>query len=318
MIDQNIAQFVIETVRQNPGIMGCRLGKIVKERFPGFSGLRGFIARSCASEVVIVASKGEDYSYDLGARVKGISPSFTPTRDTAVAPSRSFPPLFSTVNPTSSSASSLVKSSDFKPTFWQSFTNPNSDVQLVINKTTCEMIVGPFPKIEPPLEEIKKATRDEHGKIMKGFLDLLDPVDRQYVQQTVGPDPSWTRWSNFMWNFGAGKYSSLWLNYRTSMLRKIFEDRLVAMGLDSAVIPVLVAKLMDSKNQSRTSGQPDKANPATNIKAPADLPKQSLTEDYMRKLAGIVVSHMDIDELRSLRLPLGAVVDALEKNAPRT
>lgn len=318
MNDQtNIAKFILETVNQNPGIMGCRLGKLVKETFPGFRGLRGFIAQNCASDIVVVASKGEDLSYDLALRVKGVSPATVFASNPHTVHSFAPKPMYPTRNPATVSGSSFLKPSDLKASFWQAFTNPNSNAQLVINKTTSEMNVGQFPAVDAPLAEINKVSKDEHGRIMKGFLDLLDPADRQYVQQSVGLEPSWTRWSNFMWNFGAGKYSSLWLNYRTSMLRKIFEERLIALDLDSSVIPVLVAKLMDSKQQSRTSAQLDKPNLLTTIKQSSDLPKQSLSEDYMRKLAGIVVAHMDIDELRSLRLPLGAVVDALEKNAPR-
>src|SRR5579859_3630586 len=63
MNEKSVADYIATLVQQQPEILGSQLGSKVKQAFPQFQGLKGFIERNCGGQVVIVRRYGPDFVY---------------------------------------------------------------------------------------------------------------------------------------------------------------------------------------------------------------------------------------------------------------
>lgn len=332
MNNLNITNYIIETVLKHPFILGSQLGSKVKQTFPSFEGLKSYIDRHCAGEIICVSKHGPDFIYAHVSQIERKSEPDNSTRNVftpqpAFAPSPIKTDLISSKNFTS-------QLSDFSPnnipmgqkidfvrapiplarnvTVWSAFTNPGVEDRLGVDTSTMTLqIVSPDRSIQSPILEIPKVTTEEHHNIASTFLPQMEFQDRQNFQQSPGVAIAWSSWSWHIKQFAGGKYFGLWLDFRTKSLYKLLEERLVKLGFDRTASEPLLNKLLESKQQ-RTPRPETIADFGGN---PLSRNQTSMTENELRRLATIAISEMSADELRRLCFPLGAIVNALPRNA---
>ena len=322
MNEPNIRSFIIETVLTHPFILGSQLGAKVKEKFPLSEKLKSYIDRFCAGEIVCVSRHGPDFVYAHVSHLERKPQASQPENPAVVAVAAPPPPgTFSRPSyPSNASVGEKIGFIQLTPrpvltrsvSVWSAFTNPSLDDRLALNTTTKEFqIVSRDRTIQPPAIEITKVTPGEHHNIASAFLPQIEFQDRQNFQQVTGVAIAWSSWSWQIKQFAGGKYFGLWLDFRTASLRKLLAERLTKLGFDETVSEPLLNKLLESKQQRlpRNDTIADFGGP------PAARNPNSLTESELRRIATIAISEMSADELRRLCFPLGAIVNALPKNA---
>lgn len=342
MNDQNIADYISSIVQQHGEILGSQLGSHIKDVFPQFQGLKGFIERCCRDRVVIVRRYGPDFIYApasygipsaAGASTSG-APQPTPIAGVPPPPSSAMAPQstllhsFSPPVPLHDKISfarlpqrpirprnrlgyeRAIGSNSRSGGFWSAFTNPTLNDLLAIDKASTTLRVLPqHSLLEPPLIEVPKVTVEEHRQTAIDFVAHIDPVDRPHFQSVASaPDPG-PMWFWRIKDFAGGKYSSSWLDFRTSAFEKLFKERLIQLGLEQTAIEGLVVKFLETKHRrfrydsEIPPGQPY-SSPSASIPIAGD-------EDAIRRIARTAISQMSPDELRHLWLPLGAIVNSL-------
>lgn len=317
MNEQNIADFIVKTVSMQPSILGSQLGAVVKRAFPWFHGLKAYIDRYCANQVVCVGKRGPDYIYahvsTVGTGGQGDSAENGSIEVHQVP--KTAPDILQTQKHIVAYGPTARPS-----TFWTAFTNPNLRDRLALDPCSREFhIVREGSTVQPPLVEVSKVTTDEHRTIAFRFLSKLDEDDRSYFQQIANQPNSCPALSWRITSFADGKYKDAWLNFRTQSLRGLLDERLAKLGIDNPPDrEPLLAKLMESKHYRARQAGPFAALERSFENRARTNPGHSITsEQDLRRFAIAAISEMGADQLAQVWLPLSAIVNGLKRNDPQ-
>jgi len=316
MNEQNITDFIIETVLSQPSILGSQLGTKVKQKFQFVDKLKPYIDRNCGGQVICIGRRGTDLLYSHISRVGPNTQRESPPAEAMVSPAipasvldPSRPRPF-TVGETVGTVQ-LPVLTPRTVSVWSAFTNPSIADRLAINATTMEFqVIPPHRWIQPPVVGIPKVKPEEHHKIAGDFLPEIEPEDQQHFQQESGQPIVWATWSLLIKDFAGGKYFSRWLDFRTEALYKLLANRLAELGFDKTVSEPLLEKLLQSKRRP-----PQMAIHATTARQPLSAEQTPMSESELRRIATIAISGMSADELRRLSFPLGVIINAMSKKA---
>lgn len=285
--EQEVAQFIIERMKQSPGMLGAPLGALTNAQFPGinfrlnYGGLRAFVEQFCGSEVEIIRGQwGKDDLYQL--RSAGQSGEASGT-----APA------------SSETAASPIE------TPWKVFTVPESRGRLYVNPESETVKVaqaaGPVP--EPPFVEVPKLTSEEHHRFATEFLPQIEMDERERFQELLAGENFWQRWFAATRTFAGGKYLKPWLTFRFDRICELLRERLRALGISDIAALICVEKVKQSKAA-------DRPVPAVNKRIPM-TPSTSIGSLY--DVARAALDAMSEEELRRIWLPLGVVADAIRR-----
>lgn len=307
METQTVLDFLTRCVKAQPYILGSQLGGKLTRQFPGFTGLRTFVRLYGGDSILVVEGQADDQyvhieSLDapvqLNAEPGGPPPSSVHIKDPTLATKEE-----------SKASSGPISSATHPETAWRAFVTPGSGSRVVVNTATREILVWPSGRsVESPNQLVEPVTLEEHRQIARDFLDqLIDSSDREQFESILLREDYWDDWYRAIKETLGGKYFSVWIRFRISHLKYLFEDRLRSSTL-SHFSDLLWQRISDSRKQSVPSALAAESTEHRNSPKKVYSPRRSIT---IRQLAIEVVGELPEEALRSLRLPLGLIADKL-------
>ncbi len=155
--------------------------------------------------------------------------------------------------------------------------------------------------------EIKAASMDVHRKIAQDFLSTSATAVESVAPALSAAlaesrEPWWRRWIEIL--RGYPELSQKWQFHRRQGLESALRAALVAAGLDAPVAEYALREIV----RSRTTPAP-RAPVAKSV----SVSQGRAAGPVLASLVQAVVARMGAEELRSLSLPLGLVLDVLER-----
>lgn len=279
-ISSKILELVSSTADKT--LLGVRLGFMLKRSFPDFApyhyqcrNLRQFV-RTHVPSVSEKGHSGTDVIYAVGSFA-------SPTNDTAQprAATSNFVPL------------PMV---EFE---WKAYSNPAQRLSIAGNRETGELkVIGETETPHEPWVAIPKPSSEFHREIAEQFVSTLQEPLHTMLARTLNDHKWYVRFSTIAKVHGVGMQ---WTTFRRAKLIEKFKFSLSNLGIPERLThakkiqPATLALLAQAV-------QPLEAPPA-----PAS------NETDFRELVQRVIAELPVSELRSLRLPVGLVVDALRR-----
>jgi len=279
-ISNKILELVSSTADRT--LLGVRLGFMLKRSFPDFApyhyqcrNLRQFV-RTHVPAVSEKGHSGTDVIYSVG------SPS-EPANDPAPykAVTSNFVPL------------PMV---EFE---WKAYSNPAQRLSIAANRETGELkVLGETETPHEPWIALPKPSSEFHREIAEQFVSTLPEPLRTTLVRTLNDHKWYVRFSTVAKVHGVGMQ---WASFRRAKLIEKFKLSLNTLGIPE--------RLTHAK----------KIQPATlallaHAVQPHEAPSAPTSnETNFRELVQRVIAELPISELRSLRLPVGLVVDALRR-----
>ena len=283
---QQIASRIFELVLQAPDktLTGVRLGAALQAYFPGFSpftyrcrNLRQFVAKYVPA-VVEKAQVGPNVFYTVREQIPTLKE--TP-------PEAAPPPMVPDVGPLPTT-----------PFIWKAFSNPAHPFVVVANRTTGTLQVLPQGSpVSEPCVLLPKPSPEVHNDIARQFASTLAEPSKTNLEALLH-DPKWyVRFSGVAMKNGLGPQ---WASFRRSRLIERFKSSLQEL----AISPTPQREARELKTPSI---------PWSPLKDSNAAPTVGGDDSVFRDLVCKVVSQLPLSELRSLKLPAGALFDALKR-----
>jgi hypothetical protein len=284
---QEISSKILQLVREAPGgtMLGVRLGASLRAYFPNFNpynyrcrNLRHFI-RTYVPAISEGGRSGADLVYTnsdaVGQNALPFAPQDPPTQN-----SNELEHLRLPTNAYN----------------WKAYSNPAHPFIVAANRETG--VLQAFPESTPlsePLVVLPKPTAEFHSEIAREFTSNLPEPLRTSLGALLH-DPKWyVRFSSVAMRNGVGPK---WGAFRRAKLIERFDSSLREL----AITPTAHAT---RGTDNAVYSSPPRAQP------PAVPP--ACTETSFRDLVSKVISELPLEDLRSLKLPVGAVFDALKR-----
>lgn len=200
---------------------------------------------------------------------------------------------------------------------WRTFVSPRASLSVVYD---CEKkklrLVEPDAVQGEDLIEIPKVSLQEHDTIRKEFVDSLDPGLAEELREVTDSDTEFQTWIGVLRADFPSVYRA-WGNFRKQRLLSLFLDRANAHEIDEGDREGLVSQIR-SAHFAAYDGSKElniQTGPKLTTKwtPQARFNKSSNELEDARALVHRAVDLMAHDELRSIKLPLGVVLDAIQK-----
>lgn len=285
---QQIANALVDSTRRmgSFGLKGTAAAKVAQETLDGFSArnyghssLRQFIEQN-VPQLRIIGRAGMDVVYGLAEQ-----------KDTPAQGEQKEKQSYSEINK--------------EENFWRIWTAPQSPLALVINCATGEVRAKPRDyATEKDEYKLLSVQSEVHRNIAMQFLSEESSIvaeAREQLQQIaqLPSDKWWWQWMNHLRS--DEELNKRWMAFRRNCLRK---ELLAALA--SASIPAGIAdKIVNAVSRPIHESLPPKM-----LRTHSSLGRH-MTTATLRPLVQTVVSRMSAEQLRSLPLPLGMVLDAL-------
>jgi hypothetical protein len=281
-----IVDKIVDIVAASEGetILGVRLGAALKKHFPTFApavyqcrNLRVFV-KTHVPKVVEKAYTGVDVIYTLAAAAP---PEEGSGQSRAAAP------------PVSDPAPFISLPAD--PVTWKAYSNPSYPFAVIANRETGEIkATGEREVPQEPWISIPKLSPAVHYQIASDFVATLSGSAKTALTPIL-QDHHW-----YVSFFGTTKrlgVSQQWGLFKREHLIRHFTEALHQHGITAA-----------------TSGPKHDLPPRSGFTArkPAD-PKRQSDDAQLRELVSRLAFALPIEELRSIRMPIGLVLDAFRQ-----
>jgi hypothetical protein len=283
-------------------IRGATLRELLKHHAPDFTpeqynckNLRHFIYKN-VPQVHPVGQAGMDQVYGLANQSPAVvaSPVAPPSvsadtvqSNTAVPAVPAKEPIHYRTNP-----------ADFA--ILRAFKSPNSVTPIIGNPVTGEVKLSPSGiAISSPWIIIPKCNPETHKNIAKAFISTITDSGAREAATKALEDPD--NWWDKLWD--TARQFSFFLQWGA------YRNRELARELDRT----LQQHHINKKIAATVADAPQQLLKSTISPSPVpEIPDHDASETAIRKLAIKVVANLPIAELRSLRFPLGDVLDALK------
>jgi hypothetical protein len=205
---------------------------------------------------------------------------------------------------------SASKNQNIDPDLWRTFVRTNSSKTLVLRESTLQLEdASAIAQLGGQLIIIPSARNDELNQIRIDFVSSLDEKAAELPDMKA----PYTEWSVALRKLGREYYRE-WTEYRLRKIEDLFGKRLDALGVESKTKSELCSLIRRSQLSAKESIGARKNS--------TDVPKQSREEpkieivesDANFRLAVLdVIQKFSISELRELKLPAGALSDAIAR-----
>jgi hypothetical protein len=278
---QDITAKIFSLVDLSPKktLLGVPLGILLRIDFPEFSAveygcrnLRQFI-RLHVPRVIEVGRSGTDIFYTTASQPV-VQPPVVASPNSIQSQRGEFVPL-----PTSGYN-------------WKAYSNPSHPFVLIANRDNGELqVVGENQSQADPWVAIPKPSTEAHREIAKNFVGTQAGPLRDALERLLLDSKWYVQFSDAAKRAGVGPQ---WAVFRRKALIEKFNE-----SLRNFHIPVSASSRSTAFPASSTELKRSHAVPATD-------------EAVFRELVKRLVAELPISELRSLRLPVGLVFDALK------
>jgi hypothetical protein len=289
---QDISNKIVEAVEasSNKTVLGVHLGSLLRISFPDFEplhyqcrNLRHFI-KMYVPNVAEKGRSGQDLVYTLKAMAttpaQAVSDSL---RQTLVVPASVRSPEFIPLPTTGYN--------------WKAYSNPSYPFAVTANRETGEIrIVPENVPTQLPWVVIPKPSSEFHRQIASDFVSTLQEPTKSNLMRLLSNDKWYVQFSDATKRSDVGP---LWTAFRRERLIGAFKEALRDLGIPekpqlARQVSTLAAHFAP---QSATAAQGASAG----------------NEPATRELVQRVIASLPLAELRSLRLPVGDVLDALRR-----
>lgn len=203
------------------------------------------------------------------------------------------------------------------PNLWKTFVSPSSAEDVVVTEDGSSLARRRPDALQPEDRVVSSVTIAEHNELRERFVEALDPELESRVREAASDVEDYGEWLARIRQVNKS-LAKRWGAYRRQGLMGLFKSRLEALDLEPQVVASLEKRLADSQNATREAPPP-----AVPPQGPlgTTAPKRYYSSngsskngiDLARKLAHASVDTMSYDELRSIRLSLGVVLDAMSE-----
>jgi hypothetical protein len=162
----------------------------------------------------------------------------------------------------------------------------------------------PTASLSPPWVRIHAATPEVHLQIARDFVTTIqDEHAREELSKTL--DDSRAAWWPIFWltvrRFGIDRK---WIVYKKDRLLSKLDEELLRHGITNTESILHPAKPIASESITTTAQQPESPAGKTALSRATDT-------NLLRRVVLKIVNNLPAEELRSLRLPVGEVLDAI-------
>jgi len=279
-----ITDKIVEIVGAAEGatMPGVRLGAVLKKNFPFFApaiyqcrNLRLFI-KTHVPRVIEKTYTGVDVIYTLATSV--------PLEDGA----SQVTPIVAGAEP----APFVGLPAD--PVTWKAYSNPSYPFTVIANRETGELkAVGEYETPSEPWVSIPKLSPAVHHQIATDFVSSLSDGGPKTALTNMLAEPQW--YVNFFATTRRLALNQQWGSFKRDHLIRNFTEALRQHGIPIPVGP-----------------RHDLARVGFTTRKGAEIMRHS-DDAQLRELVSRLAFTLPIDELRSIRMPIGPVLDAFRQ-----
>lgn len=212
---------------------------------------------------------------------------------------------------TSGAATNSAGASD--SSLWHAFVKPKSAVTIFLNSANQLRLSEESSEIPVEVKTvILPATSQELDGIRSQFSTEFSNIDPDLAKQ-LGMVQSYGEWSNILKRSGREKVKH-WANFRVEKITQLFVDRLSKFELAPEVVKELSHELRRSQGAAYAGSLAQRTTPAAESgreTTAAPSANSAFKIVTFREAIIRVVNGMSDNELRELRVPAGAIFDAL-------
>lgn len=198
------------------------------------------------------------------------------------------------------------------PEIWRTFVSPNSRQQLVLSKSSGLLISREAPALSEDELDVPKATVSEHDAIRAEFTKSLPPSVIEALDDSLTPNAEFEEWMTAL-RSQAPEETRSWGHFRRKRLSHLLKTRVSGASIEAGLRVKVLAQIHASEaaayeaRKSATKATPDNRPETTQgVNRPAkEVASRALS------LAHAAIDRLSYDELRALKIPLGALLDAV-------
>jgi len=199
---------------------------------------------------------------------------------------------------------------EIDPDLWRTFVSPNSHRALIICDSTLAL-VDASTKLDIDSDgksKIVESTTDfELDKIRADFTKTL----KENSESMSEIQASYTEWSTALRKMGRDKYRD-WTEYRLRCLEGLFNERLKMLEIAPELNTELCSVMRRSQLATKAVFAAKKTHTSQNQAPNAAIKSQSMELEVNLRSAIIeVIQTLSISDLRKIKLPSGAMFDAI-------
>ncbi|WP_157220387.1 hypothetical protein [Flavisphingomonas formosensis] len=201
------------------------------------------------------------------------------------------------------------------PELWNAFVTPSASTHIVLKALPDGLVCRRAPaEAEIGEREIAKASSAELDQLRVAFAESLPPEEAARLAGLAPPEMPFADWTSTLRQHAPTTLRK-WGAFRREHLARLFAERINALDVDEALKCKAIEQIQIAERNAYE--RPQRTPPA---KAAVAAPGASIGATYRsdhdviaqaRSLAHLAVDGMDYEQLRSLRLPLGVILDAL-------
>ncbi len=198
------------------------------------------------------------------------------------------------------------------PDIWRAFVSPNSRLQLVLSKSSELLLSRETPASSEGELDIPKATVPEHDAIRAEFTQSLPPSVREALDRSLEPEAKFEEWISALRAY-APEETRRWGQFRRQSLSRLLATRVSEAPVEADLRDKILAQVHASEaaaydTHRRAATVEPESRPETTMGV-KQLAKGATSS--ARSLAHAVIDRLSYDELRALKIPLGALLDAV-------
>lgn len=206
----------------------------------------------------------------------------------------------------------VIPAPSSSPQIWRTFVSPNSLQHLVLSPSAQSLFVRETSASTANGElEVAKASSEEHDTMRQDFVSTLPEAVAAVLREYAGYD-SWIA----ALRERLPKVMPRWGAFRRQRLSDLFASRITELKLEDPLRGIILKQIHDSETSAYGAAKKGKAQPVR-PEGPQGEEAQDMAEavSRARRLAHAAIDRLGYDELRALKLPLGAVLDAIQTEA---
>lgn len=198
---------------------------------------------------------------------------------------------------------------EVSPEIWRTFVSPNSPRHLVYSPTADRLLSRDTPASTDDGElEVVKATPSEHDGIRAGFTATLPESTAATLKEHVGRDADFQRWIVAL-KTHLPEVVSQWGHYRRKRLAELLTARVHDLRLKEPSQQGILGQIKSSEIAAFEVHKGSRGGVEQASRQPE--PQPANTTARARQLAHAAIDQLSYEELRELRIPLGAMLDAI-------
>jgi hypothetical protein len=199
---------------------------------------------------------------------------------------------------------------------WKNFVSPQSPRYIVFEPDRPRLASRLSPaSAERGEKDIAKASYSEHDNVRKDFMNSLSEGDRNEINRIAGEDCRFQDWMIAIkeYSFDIVKRWGVW---RKDNIFELFCSRIKELNLEEEVNNKIVSQIRNSQKAAYSRAiSPRVKDVDVSRSTMSELRGTIQGQKFLldpRELAQLAIEFMAIDDVRSLRIPLGAILDAMQ------